>query len=122
MDIDCIVPGHGAITDKEGVRQMRDYWIFLDGEARQRYRAGMPAQMAACDIACCHAFTESPFAQWDSPERMLVNIHTLYRWFQGRKTPPKLFERLRIFAQEAEFACAFPNASPARLHRAPFDN
>lgn len=119
MDIDCIVPGHGAITDKEGVRQMRDYWIFLDGEARQRYRAGMPAQMAACDIACSHAFTESPFAQWDSPERMLVNIHTLYRWFQGRTTPPKLFERLRIFAQEAEFARAFPSASPARLHQAP---
>jgi len=117
MDIDCIVPGHGPLTDKEGVRQMRDYWTFLDSEARQRYMVGMPAQKAAYDLARSHAFTESPFAQWDSPERMLVNIHTLYRWFRGRTTPPKLLERLRIFAQEADFACAFPNASPARLHQ-----
>jgi glyoxylase-like metal-dependent hydrolase (beta-lactamase superfamily II) len=119
MDVDCIVPGHGAITDKEGVRQLRDYWIFLDGEVRQRYKAGMPEQRAAYDIARSCEFTHSPFARWDSPERMLVNIYTLYRWLQGRTDRPKLWERLRIFAQEAEFACAFPTATPARLHWTP---
>jgi hypothetical protein len=117
MDVDCIVPGHGAITNKEGVRQLRDYWRFLDGEVRERYSAGMPAQKAAYDIARCPAFAQSPFARWDSPERMLVNVHTLYRWLQGRTDQPKLVERLRIFAQEAEFACAFPTATPASLHQ-----
>jgi cyclase len=119
MDVDCIVPGHGPITDKAGVRQLRDYWTFLDGEVRQRYEAGMPAQKAAYDIGRSAAFTHSPFAQWDSPERLLVSTYTLYRWFQGRTDHVKQFERLRILAQQAEFASTFPTATPARLHRLP---
>jgi cyclase len=117
MDVRCIVPGHGPITNKHGVRALKDYWTFLDREARERHNAGMSAQEAAYDIARTPAFTGSLFAGWDSPERMLVNIYTLYRWLQGRTTPPKLVERLRIFAQEAEFAGMFPTATPERLHR-----
>ena len=120
MDIDTIVPGHGAITDKEGVRQLRDYWTFLDEAVGQRYERGMSAKNAAYDIACSSVFTASPFAQWDSPERMMVNVHTLYRWLQGRTDHPKLLERLRILAQQAEFAATFPTATPARLHRLPY--
>jgi cyclase len=119
MDVDCIVPGHGAITDKKGVRELRDYWTFLDDEVRQRYNAGMSAQKAAYDIAGSPAFTHGPFAQWDSPERMLVNIYTLYRWLRGRTDHPKLFERVRALAQAAEFAGTFPTATPAPLHRVP---
>jgi glyoxylase-like metal-dependent hydrolase (beta-lactamase superfamily II) len=116
MDIDCIVPGHGAITNKEGVRQLRDYWTFLNSEVRQRYEAGMTAEKAAYDIARSPAFTRSLFARWDSPERMLTGTYTLYRWFQGRTDQPKQLERLRILAQQAEFAFTFPTATPARLH------
>jgi glyoxylase-like metal-dependent hydrolase (beta-lactamase superfamily II) len=119
MDVDCIVPGHGPITDKAGVRQVRDYWTFLEGEVRQRYEGGMSAQKAAYDIGRSVAFTHSPFAQWDSPERLLVSTYTLYRWFQGRTGHLKQFERLRILAQQAEFASTFPTATPARLHRLP---
>jgi glyoxylase-like metal-dependent hydrolase (beta-lactamase superfamily II) len=117
MDIDCIVPGHGPITDKEGVRQLRNYWTFLYDEVRQRYQANMSAEKAAYDMAGSSTFIRSPFTHWDSPERMLVNIHTLYRWLQGRTDHPKLIERVRIVAQQAEFASAFPAATPARLHR-----
>jgi glyoxylase-like metal-dependent hydrolase (beta-lactamase superfamily II) len=117
MDVDCIVPGHGPITNKEGASRLKDYLTLLDDEARRRYNLGMPPQKAAYDIACSPAFTNSPFADWDSPERMLVNVYTLYRWFQGRTEPPALLERLRIFAEEAEFALTFPTAAPARLHR-----
>ena len=117
MEVECIVPGHGAITDKKGVRELKDYWTFLDGEARQRYRAGMSAQEAAYDIARSPAFTNKPFARWDSPERMLVSIYTLYRWLQGRTAHPKTFERVRILAQAAAFAGTFPAATPVSLHR-----
>jgi hypothetical protein len=48
---------------------------------------------------------------------MLISTHTLYRWFQGRTGHLKQFERLRIFAQLAELAATFPNATPACLHR-----
>jgi cyclase len=121
MEVNCIVPGHGPIIDKAGVQLLRDYWIFLDRQVRERHKAGMSAQEAAYEIARSPAFTNSIFALWDSPERMLVNVYTLYRWLEGRTTPPKLLERLRIFAQEAEFAGNFPTASPACLHRVPVD-
>src|SRR5262249_49372389 len=29
MDIDVVVPGHGPITDKSGIRQVRDYLSFV---------------------------------------------------------------------------------------------
>jgi cyclase len=117
MDVECIIPGHGAITNKDGVQQLRDYWTFLSTEAHRCYTTGTSAQQAAYEIARSTQFINSPFAQWDSPERMLVSIHTLYRWFQGHTEHIKLFERLRILAQQAEFAMTFPKATPKRLHQ-----
>jgi len=116
MDVDCIVPGHGAVTNKEGVRQLKDYWTFLGREVRQRYEAGMSAQKAAYDIAGSAVFARSPFAQWDSPERLLVSTYTLYRGYQGRTRHLSLFERLRMMAQQALLAATFPAASPKCLH------
>src|SRR5690606_13065375 len=29
MDVETIIPGHGPITDKDGVRQVRQYWEYL---------------------------------------------------------------------------------------------
>jgi len=118
MDVDVIIPGHGLVTDKTGIRQLRDYWTFLDTEVRQRFNLGMGAKKAAYDIAHSTEFTCSQFAQWDSPERLLVSVYTLYRWFERRTDHPKLLERLRIFAEEAEFASTFPGATPVRLHPA----
>lgn len=119
MDVESIVPGHGPITNKDGVRQLKDYFTLLDGEVRRRYELGMSPRRAAYDIAGSAAFTSSLFAGWDSPERLLVNVYTLYRWFEGRTEKPGLLEHLRIFAEEAEFAHTFPAAAPARLHRFP---
>jgi len=41
MDADVIVPGHGPITDKAGVRRVQDYLAFCDREARKRFDAGL---------------------------------------------------------------------------------
>jgi len=117
MDVNCIVPGHGPVTDKAGVRLLRDYWLFLDTQVQEFHRAGIPAHEAAYAISHRPAFINSSFSRWDSPERLLINVYTLYRWLGGRTTPPKSFERLRIFAREAEFAAQFPAAYPACLHR-----
>jgi cyclase len=51
LDVEQIVPGHGPITDKDGVRQVRDYLTFVDAEARKRHQAGMTADEAIADIA-----------------------------------------------------------------------
>jgi glyoxylase-like metal-dependent hydrolase (beta-lactamase superfamily II) len=46
-----IVPGHGPITDKSGIRSVRDYLTFVDEQARARHEAGMSAEEAIADIA-----------------------------------------------------------------------
>ena len=51
MDVDVIVPGHGPITDKAGVRRVADYLAYIDREARKRFDAGLPVRDAALDIA-----------------------------------------------------------------------
>jgi glyoxylase-like metal-dependent hydrolase (beta-lactamase superfamily II) len=79
MDVDTIVPGHGPITDKRGAQQAKEYWTHIVAQVRHRYDAGMSAKQAAYEIVRSPDFHCQPFAQWDSPERLLVSAHTLYR-------------------------------------------
>ncbi|WP_437284840.1 MBL fold metallo-hydrolase [Sorangium sp. So ce406] len=95
-DVDVIVPGHGPITDRSGVRAVRDYLVYIRDEARRRYDAGMSPADAARDIAL------GDYASWSDAERIAVNVHTLYREFSGGKlAPPGLLE---IFGLMAELA------------------
>lgn len=77
MDVDAIVPGHGPLTDKAGVRRLREYLQYVQLEARKRYDAGMGAFEAAKDIAL------DGFGEWGERERIVVNVDTLYREFSG---------------------------------------
>ena len=88
LDLDVIVPGHGPITDKQGVRNLRDYLVYLRDQTRARFEAGMKIEEAARDIAM------DKYAQWIDGERVVVNVYTLYREF-AKDTPaipaPALF-------------------------------
>ena len=83
-DIETVVPGHGPITDKYGIERMRDYFVFVRGEARKRYEAGMDAEEAANDIAL------DAFAGWSDAERIVVTIDTIYRGFRGEGGDPNV--------------------------------
>ncbi len=80
-DVETVVPGHGPITDKSGVRAMKQYFEYLRGEARKRFDAGLSFEEAARDIDL------RPFAGWTDAERIVVNVHALYREFRSDKTP-----------------------------------
>jgi glyoxylase-like metal-dependent hydrolase (beta-lactamase superfamily II) len=86
LDVDHIVPGHGPLTNKEGVREVRRYWEHLRGEASERYEAGMEALEAARDIPM------DDFANWGEPERLVVNVMSLYREFAGLDERPRAAE------------------------------
>lgn len=77
MDVETIVPGHGPVTDKAGVRAVRDYLRHIHDAARARFLAGMPAFEAARDIA------RGDYTAWGDAERIAVNVATLYREFGG---------------------------------------
>ena len=77
MDVDVIVPGHGPITDKAGVRRVADYLNYIDAEARKRFDTGMEVREAALDIAL------GDYANWGDAERIAVNVDSLYREYRG---------------------------------------
>jgi cyclase len=80
LDVDHVVPGHGPITDKAGVRRVREYWEYLLAETRKRFEAGLSVDEAARDIAMVG------FSHWRDSERVAVNVDTIYRELSGDRT------------------------------------
>jgi glyoxylase-like metal-dependent hydrolase (beta-lactamase superfamily II) len=78
-DVETVVPGHGPITDKSGVRSLKHYLEYVRDESRKRFDAGMNFEDAARDI------TLDAFADWTDPERIVVNVYACYREFHGEK-------------------------------------
>jgi len=97
MEADLIVPGHGPITDKHGVVQVRHYLQYVHDQARIRYDAGMDAFEAAKDIEL------NEYSSWSDPERIAVNVDSLYREFSGQQTQTELFELMGRMAELAGF-------------------
>jgi len=86
-----IVPGHGPVTDESGVRDVQRYLAYVRDEATRRFEAGMDETAAADDIDI------SDFRDWGDPERIAVNVATIYRELDPglpAVTPPELFVRM----------------------------
>ena len=116
MDVETIVPGHGPLTDKEGVRAVRDYWTLVESEARRLFEEGASAFDAARDILLSAEFAATDFAGWCNPERIAINVSTIYRRLRGDPPEVGALERIRVFAAVAELAERIPGAAPAAFH------
>ena len=92
MDADVIVPGHGPVTDKAGVRRVADYLAYVDREARRRFDAGMSVRDAAHDIAL------GDYARWGDAERIAVNVDSLYRAYRGEGAVTPVIELFGLMA------------------------
>jgi glyoxylase-like metal-dependent hydrolase (beta-lactamase superfamily II) len=95
LDIDLIVPGHGPLADKQAVRELRSYLVYVEEEARRRFDAGMTPLEAALDIAL------DRYSGWGEAERLVVNVDSVYRELSQDDTPANPLE---LFGQMAEFA------------------
>ncbi|RED15744.1 MBL fold metallo-hydrolase [Parasphingopyxis lamellibrachiae] len=93
MDVEAIVPGHGPITDKAGVRKVQTYLRYIDHEARKRFEAGLSVRDAAHDIAL------GDYASWIDSERIAVNVDTLYREYRGDTSPPNIVALFSLMAE-----------------------
>ena len=97
LDVETIVPGHGPLTDKKGVAEVKGYLEYVYQEARKRYDAGMPAPEAARDIPL------DRYATWLDGERIAVNVASMYREFIGEQEEPNvltLMGQMAALAQE----------------------
>ncbi|CAB4899179.1 unannotated protein [freshwater metagenome] len=92
MDIETVVPGHGPLTDKAGIIQVRDYLSFVQHEATARFEAGMDAWDAARDIAL------NGFGNWGESGRISVNVDTVYRSLDPAHESPNVIEQFRRMA------------------------
>jgi cyclase len=73
LDVDVVVPGHGALTDKQGVADVARYFEYVTEQARERQAGGMDSIEAAFDIDL------GEFSDWGDAERIVVTVDTIYR-------------------------------------------
>ncbi|MEM7621025.1 MAG: MBL fold metallo-hydrolase [Pseudomonadota bacterium] len=122
MDVETIVPGHGPITQKNGVQLVKDYWIYVSREAHRRFAVGMGPKKVAFDIALSQDFSRQVFAEWDSPERLMTNCYVLYRHYKrGAKSralkPLKPLQIVNIMRHQAALAHSLKEARPQVMRR-----
>ncbi|QMW24480.1 MBL fold metallo-hydrolase [Sandaracinobacteroides saxicola] len=92
LDAAHIVPGHGPLTDRAGVREVTDYLHFIEAEAVRRFEAGMGPEEAARDIGL------GRYAGWKDAERVAVNVDTVWREWSGSNAPA---DALALFGRMA---------------------
>ena len=93
LDVERVVPGHGPVTDKKGILQVRDYLTFVDSAARARHAAGMSAEEAIADIAL------GEYRSWSEHGRLAPNVFAVYQELEP--TLPRV-DVLTVFAKMAE--------------------
>lgn len=96
MDVDVIVPGHGPITDKRGVEDVKGYFQYIHEQAKKRCAAGMTPAEAAMDISL------GKYASWGNPERIAINVLTLYQEFDINRPASNVFESFSLMAKIAK--------------------
>lgn len=92
-----VVPGHGAVTDPDGVRETRDYLAYLREAVVPRFDAGMTYIDAARDIDL------SAFADLSERGRIVVNTHNIYRDLDASRATADV---MTLFRQMAEYEAA----------------
>jgi glyoxylase-like metal-dependent hydrolase (beta-lactamase superfamily II) len=102
LDADVVIPGHGPITDKAGVKRMQDYLVFVDKEARRCHAAGMSSWEAAQNISL------GSFGGWEDPERLAVTVDTIFREINDDHSHRNILE---LFGQMAQLRNRYARTS-----------
>jgi len=73
LDAPTVIPGHGPITDPDGIRAVRGYLVHIAEQAEAAYRRGLSFKEAAGTIDL------GEYAGWLDAERVVVNVYQRYR-------------------------------------------
>jgi glyoxylase-like metal-dependent hydrolase (beta-lactamase superfamily II) len=73
LDPSTVVPGHGPVTDVEGISGVRGYLVHIAEQAEAAYRKGLSFVEAADTIDL------GEYASWLDAERVVINVYTHYR-------------------------------------------
>ncbi len=72
LDAPIVVPGHGPITDSDGIRAVRGYFVHITEYADEAHRKGLSLAEAV------DAVELGEYASWLDSERVVVNIFRRY--------------------------------------------
>jgi cyclase len=111
-DVDVVVPGHGPITDKAGVREMRDYFVYLLAESKLCKDAGMKFEEAA------EKMMADQHVNWGEDERLYANVFACYRELDPTLPAPDLMTMLGLFAKRYFSKAAAPCCADHASHSA----
>jgi len=89
---EVIVPGHGPVTDLDGLREIREYLRYCRAECRIRHNRGMSVEDAARDISL------DRWISWGDPERIVTLVDSSYREFESRPDPTPITELFSTMA------------------------
>ncbi|MEV1005555.1 MBL fold metallo-hydrolase [Nonomuraea sp. NPDC050202] len=89
-----IVPGHGPVTDPDGVRAVRGYLAHVAEQADTAHAQGLSFAEAIEKVDL------DEYATWLDAERIVVNLHRRYRELDPAATPD--LDQLTLLAMMAE--------------------
>jgi len=73
LDAPVVVPGHGPVTDPDGIRAVRGYLAHVAEQAEAAHRRGLSWAEAADTVDL------GEYATWLDAERVVVNVYQRYR-------------------------------------------
>lgn len=82
MDVETVVAGHGPISTKDDVREMRDYLQYVSDRARPLWEDGLDYLAAAYKIDL------GPYRDRKDAERVVVTLQTLFDDFGSEPERP----------------------------------
>ncbi|SRX93836.1 putative bifunctional enzyme: 2-hydroxyhepta-2,4-diene-1,7-dioate isomerase (HHDD isomerase) + cyclase/dehydrase [Mycobacterium tuberculosis H37Rv] [Mycobacterium shimoidei] len=94
LDAPIVVPGHGPVTDPDGIRAVRGYLAHINEQAEAAYRKGLSFAEAAATIDL------GEYAAWLDAERVVVNVYQRYRELDP--TTPQL-PPMALLAMQADW-------------------
>jgi aminocarboxymuconate-semialdehyde decarboxylase len=86
LDVDLVVPGHGPITDKRGVRAVHGYFSLVSARAKDAFANDVTSTDAAREIA--RELEGSAYSSWKDAERLTATVSCIYRDLSQTHTPP----------------------------------
>ncbi len=72
-----VVPGHGPISDVDGLREFKAYLEYVLQESKHGFERGLS------EIECAERIDLGPYADWTQPERLVFNVSRAYRELRG---------------------------------------
>jgi 2-keto-4-pentenoate hydratase/2-oxohepta-3-ene-1,7-dioic acid hydratase in catechol pathway/glyoxylase-like metal-dependent hydrolase (beta-lactamase superfamily II) len=94
LDAPTVVPGHGPVTDPDGIRAVRGYLVHVAEQAEAAYHKGLSWAEAADTIDL------GEYATWLDAERVVVNVYQRYREIDP-ETPP--LEVMALLVMQADW-------------------